>query len=392
MVEAGKNGHRDGQVGTAENLELSPDLLRTWVHELRNPLAPIRNATELLRTLCTGARQLQSVDIIARQVSALTRALDDLTSALDATQSPLLLSKQAVDVAAIVEPALQAVRPAADAQRQSVLVSLPNEPVQMHCDAPRLTQVVQTLLENAVRQTPAGGSIALQVSRQADRLLIEVLDDGAGIQPERRRSLFNVFARRSPAVKAGASGAELSLVISRNIVEMHGGSIQAFSDGAGRGSRFVICLPLSGEVSGPQARESSGPPVDARKILIIDDHEDTVSSLRDVLAENGHAVVAASTGEQGLVLAEAFEPDAVIVDIGLPGMDGFEVARRLREASATADTLLIAVSGFSLKRFRELAAYSMFRHYLLKPTHPETILAIIEGTPGRSRRAPGRSG
>jgi CheY-like chemotaxis protein len=391
MVEAGKNGHRDGQAGAAENFGRSPDLLRTLVHELRNPLAPIRNAAELLRTLCTDARQLQSVDVIARQVSALTRALDDLTGALDATQSPLLLSKQTVDVAAIVEPALQAIRPAAEAQRQSVLVSLPNEPVQMQCDAPRLTQVVQTLLENAVRQTPAGGSIALQVSRRGDRLLIEVLDDGAGIEAERRRSLFNLFARRNPVAKAGASGAELSLVISRNIVEMHGGSIQAFSDGAGRGSRFVIYLPLSGEVSGPPARESSGLAADARKVLIVDDHEDTVRSLRDVLAENGHAVVAASTGEQGLALAEAFEPDAVIVDIGLPGMDGFEVARRLREASATADTLLIAVSGFSLKRFRELAAYSMFRHYLLKPAHPATILAIIEGTPRRSRMTSGRS-
>jgi CheY-like chemotaxis protein len=388
MVEAGKNGHPDGRVGAAESVELSSDLVRTLVHELRNPLAPIRNAAELLRTLCADPRQLQSVDIISRQVSSLTRALDDLTDALSGAQNHLLLGKQTVDLSQIVEPALQAIRPIVDGQRQSLLVSLPNEPVQMHCDPQRLTQVIQTLLENSTRHTPAGGSIILRVSRNAGQLLVEVSDDGAGIAPDRLRALFNVFTRRSASTDVSGS-AGLNLAISRNIIEMHGGSIEAFSEGAGRGSRFVFHLPLSddaGETASLQSAERPG----ARKVIIIDDQEDSMSGVRDVLAAAGHSVLAASTGELGIALAETFRPDAVIIDIGLPGMDGFEVAKRLHENSATADALLIAVSGFSLKQFRDLSAYSVFRHYLLKPASPQTILTLVDSVLDRSRESRGR--
>lgn len=396
MVEAGKEGHSDGRIAASESIELSSDLLRTFVHELRNPLAPIRNAAELLRTLCADPRQMQSVDIICRQVSSLTRALDDLTDALSGTQNQLLLSKHTVDLSEIVDPALRAIRPVVDAQRQNLLVSLPNEAVQMHCDPLRLTQVIQALLESSARHTPAGGSIVLSVSRTAGQLLIEVSDDGAGIAPDKLRALFNVFARRAASTRAestraesakGADSSELNLAISRNIVEMHGGSIEAFSEGIGRGSRFVIRLPLSEDPSEAAAFESSERP-DARKVIIIDDHEDSMSGVRDVLAAAGHCVLAANTGELGIALAETFRPDAVIIDIGLPGMDGFEVAKHLRESSVTAGALLIAVSGFSLKQFRDLSAYSIFRHYLLKPASPETILTLVEDMFERSRRSP----
>lgn len=381
MVEAGKNGHPE-QPGEADaSAQLAPELFRTLVHELRNPLAPIRNAAELLRTLCTDPRQLQSVDIISRQVSALTRALDDMTGALSSARNHLLISKQTVDVAEIVEPALQAIRPVVDARRQNLLVSLPSEPLQMYCDPLRVTQVVQTLLENAVSHTPAGGSIALRVSDEHGQLRIQVLDDGTGIPPDRLRSIFNMYARRDAATE-GQQPSGLSLAISRNIVEMHGGMIDAYSEGAGRGSRFIVHLPLAEEHNAPRPAA----PTDARKVIIIDDYEDNVASLRDVIAAAGHEVLAAGTGELGIALARAFEPDVVIIDIGLPGMDGFEVAKRLREHSTTANSLLIAVSGFSLKQFRELSAYSMFRHYLLKPAHPETILAIIDGMSTASSR------
>jgi CheY-like chemotaxis protein len=385
MVEAGKNGHPDARPSAADTSEVSPQLLRSLVHELRNPLAPLRNAAELLRTLCDDPRQLQAVDIMSRQLGSLTRALEDLTGAMEGRQTQVRLNKQLVDVADIVEPALQAVRPAVDGLRQNLLVSLPNEPVEMYCDTLRLDQVIQTLLENATQHTPAGGSIALRVARNEGELVIEVRDDGAGIAAEKLQDLFNVFGQQLPGAD-GKEPAGLSLAISRQVIEMHGGTIEAFSDGVGRGSEFVVRLPI---VIEPPGSSSSVPAEikNARKVIIIEDQEDTISGLRDVLASGGHAVLAANTGELGLALAEKFKPDAVIIDIGLPGMDGFEVAARLRASKATAGAVLVAVSGFSLKQFKDLSAYSVFRHYLIKPTNPGTILAIIDGIqePGRKR-------
>lgn len=386
MVGAGKNGEPEEHVDAAKPSQTSTHALDTLVHELRNPLAPIRNAAELLRTLCTDPRQLQAIDIVSRQVSMLTRTLDDVTGALASQQNQLLISKQTVDIADVVEPAVRTVRPVVDARRQGLLVALPKEPVQMHCDPLRLSQVVQTLLENATGHTHEGGSIALKATAAAGKLMIEVADDGAGIAADKLRSLFNVFAPRRPASTDVRSGG-LNLAISRNIVEMHGGSIEAYSEGVGRGSRFIIELPLSGEARSSETSESPDAS-DARRILIIEDHEDSAISLKDTLAAAGHAVVLSTTGEFGIALAHTFKPEAVIIDIGLPGMDGFDVAQRLRLDDVTRDALLIAISGYSLKRFRELAAYSAFRHYLLKPVSPETILTIIEGSLNRARRGP----
>jgi CheY-like chemotaxis protein len=384
MAEAGKNEHPSAQTVAGEP-ELSRELLRTLVHDLRNPLAPIRNAAELLRTLCTESRQLESVAIIARQVNHLTRALDDLSAALDGDRNELLINEQRVDLASIVEPALQAIRPVVDRRRQNLVVSLPSEPVQMDCDPVRLAQVVQLLLDNAAANTPEGGSIALHVVVEDRQVSIEVRDDGAGVPREKLRAMFNVFAPASPASGAGAPNT-LNFAVARHVVEMHGGSIDAFSDGVGRGSRFVIRLPLK-VAHEPQGERRPSVPAESQRVILIDDNEDSVAGLRDVLAEAGHSILTANTGELGIALAERFDPHAVIIDIGLPGMDGFEVGKRLRENPATADATLIALSGYSLKQFRELSAYSIFRHYLLKPASADTILIILE----KARRSPGRA-
>jgi two-component system, sensor histidine kinase len=383
MAEAGKNGHPS--VHTAGQPELSKDLLRTLVHDLRNPLAPIRNAAELLRTLCTDSRQLESVALIARQVNHLTRSLDDLSAALDGGRNELLINEQRVELSGIVEPALQAIRPIVDRRRQNLVVSLPSAPVQMDCDPVRLAQVVQLLLGNAAANTPEGGSIALYMAVEDRRLSIEVRDDGAGLTSDNLRAMFNVFAPASPASSA-ATPSTVNFAIARHVVEMHGGSIEAFSDGVGRGSRFVIRLPLA-SAGEPKEERRPSVPDESRRVILIDDDEDSVAGLREVLAEAGHSILTANTGEIGIALAERFDPHAVIIDIGLPGMDGFEVGKRLRENPATAHATLIALSGYSLKQFRELSAYSIFRHYLLKPASAETILVILE----RARRSAGRA-
>jgi two-component system CheB/CheR fusion protein len=384
MADAGKNGQPNARAAAAP--ELTPEYLTTLVHEIRNPLAPIRNAAELLRTLCVDERQLQAVDIIERQVVNLTHTLDDVLEAASSRRSLFSLMRQSVDFGDIVEPALRAVRPLIDQQRQSLLVSLPEQHVYMNCDPLRLSQVLQTLLDNATRHTPTGGAIALNVVAGDGELAIEVSDNGAGISTERLPALFNVFAQSTQPRAVAAQESGYSLAISRNIVEMHGGTITAESAGVGRGSRFMVRLPLQASLEQhPRIRGQSN--ATPRRILVIDDHADSAQSLAQVLACAGHSVVTATSGELGLALAEQFKPEAVVIDIGLPGIDGFDVAIQLRAHPLTKRALLIAVSGFSLKQFRDIDSYSVFRHYLLKPTSPQTLMYIIEHTLEEADRA-----
>jgi CheY-like chemotaxis protein len=254
----------------------------------------------------------------------------------------------------------------------------------MNCDALRLSQVLQALLDNATRHTAPAGAIALKIAAEGDELTIEVSDNGAGISAERLPALFNVFAQSAQPRGLALQPSGYSLAIARNIVEMHGGTITAESSGVGCGSRFLVRLPLQ---TPTQRQLRTSPQATARRILIIDDHADSAQSLAQVLGCAGHSVVTAVSGELGLSLAEQFKPEAVIIDIGLPGMDGFDVATRLRAHPVTKRALLIAVSGFSLKQFRDIDSYSVFRHYLLKPTSPHTLMYIIEHTLDDADRA-----
>lgn len=379
MVNLGKDGgsHSESSAVPAKNADPSPEYLAALAHQLRNPLAPIRNSAELLRSICTDPRQLQAVEMIVRHAVSLTRMLDDLLDAAQLRRGLVTLRKQAVDVAAIVEQALEGVRAVIDARRQSLLVSLPAESLHMVCDPARLVQVLHNLLDNASRYTDTGGAISLSFSVQEGRLVIEVADNGAGFDPDMAARLFNVYAHHASTPGRPKGGLGLGLVIARNLVEMHGGIISAESAGIGQGARFTIELPLE---SAPLA--VAPPPVVAEppathRVLIIDDQEDISASLATFLSAKGYAVATARTGEAGVLAAKQFKPDAVIVDIGLPGMDGFEAAHALRKLPEAANALLIAVSGYSLKTFRSVDAYSVFKHYLLKPTNPATIAAII---------------
>jgi CheY-like chemotaxis protein len=376
MGDAGKNELPGARTSAVP--ELTPDYLTTLVHEIRNPLAPIRNAAELLRSLCVDERQLHAIDIIERQVVNLTHRLDDVLAASSSRRSAFTLMRQSIDVADLVAPALRAARPFVHQQRQSLLVSLPEQRVIMTCDSLRLSQVLETLLDNATRHTPHGGAITLTITANEEELTLEVSDNGAGIATERLPALFNVFAQNAQPQSFGTQQSGYNLAIARNIVEMHGGTITAESAGVGRGSRFIVRLPLK-KATEPSALPRGGS-VRPRRILVIDDHADTAQSLAQILACAGHSVVTATTGELGLTLAEEFKPEAVVIDIGLPGMDGFDVATRLRAHPATRTSLLIAISGFSLKQFRDIDAYSVFRHYLLKPTSAYTLMYIVEHT------------
>jgi signal transduction histidine kinase len=227
-----------------EVAEAPPEFLSVLAHELRNPLAPIRNGTELLRSICSEPRQQYVVEMISRQVVHLTHMLDDLLDVARLRRGLVTLRKQPVDVALIVEQALEAIRPAIDARQQSLLVSLPAEAVQMYCDPVRLVQVLQNLLDNANRFTARGGAISLQAEVADPYLIFHVVDNGSGIDPTLLPRLFNVFAQGAQPMHRPEGGLGLGLAIARNLVEMHGGTISAFSAGRGQGSRFTVRLPI----------------------------------------------------------------------------------------------------------------------------------------------------
>jgi CheY-like chemotaxis protein len=346
------------------------------IQQLRTPLGPIRTAAELLRSLSSDARQLQAIETISAQSVSLTRMLDDVLDAVRLRRGLITLRKQSVDAGQIAQQALQAVRPLIDARRQNLLVSLPAEPVQMHCDPARLVQVMQNILDNATRYTPQDGTVVLRVATEGDELVIEVSDNGIGIELELLPHLFNVFALDKRREDRPPQGLGLGLSISRNLIELHGGTISAESSGLGRGSRFTIRLPI--DIDGSAGTGAEAPCQQQYRILIIDDHDEIAQGFAQFLSKAGHSVLTAGDGELGLTFAQEFKPQAVIIDIGLPGLDGFEVAQRLRTQAETAEALLLAISGYSLKRFREIDAYAVFKHYLLKPVDPGVLLGVIE--------------
>lgn len=358
-----------------------PELLAMLSHELRNPLAPIRNSAALLRSLCSDPRQLQAVDIISRNVVHLTRLLDDLLDAARLRRGSFTLKKQSVDIAVIVHDVMADVQPAITARRQNLRVSLPEAPVQMQCDPVRLAQILMNLLNNANRYTPDGGSISLSASTAENELLIEVADNGAGIDPQLLPQLFNVFAQAPQPLDRSRGGLGLGLAIARNLAEMHGGTITAESPGPGQGSRFLLRLPI-GTVTDPAASteaRAEAPPaaVTSRRVLIIEDNPDIALSLSLALTEFGYAAVTAASGERGLEVAEQFLPEVVLVDIGLPGMDGFDVALRLRQLPALTHLLVVALSGYDPTLFPAGSAEVVFDHYFAKPADPDAVVAFI---------------
>jgi CheY-like chemotaxis protein/two-component sensor histidine kinase len=366
-------------------MSAQPELLAMLGHELRNPLAAIRNSAALLRSLCSDPRQLQAVQIVSRNTVHLTRMLDDLLDAARLRRGAFILKKLRVDIAVIVHEVLEDIKPALEMRRQNLHISLPAAPVLMQCDPVRLGQILLNLLNNANRYTPDGGSISLSASTDENELLIQVSDNGAGIDPELLPRLFNVFAQAPQALDRSQGGLGLGLAIARNLAEMHGGTLTVESPGLGQGSHFMLRLPIGADSGDPaetvwQAKAAAATEASSRRVLIIEDHEDIGLSFALALSQSGHSSAIARSGEQGLQIAQQFLPDVVLLDIGLPGMNGFEVARRLRQLPALTDLLVIALSGYSPGLFREASTQTVFDHYLVKPVDPSTVLAIIESS------------
>jgi two-component system CheB/CheR fusion protein len=355
------------------------EFLAILAHELRNPLAPLRNAAQILRLSPADADvSTRARELIERQVKHMSRLVGDLLDAARAQHGQIQLQCEALEMRSVVERAVDMMRPQFDARHQSLRVRLPEAPIVVHGDAARLEQVIGNILNNANKYTQESGfvdvsmDISMQKTEQPEAV-IRIRDNGEGIDPALVPRLFDLFtqADRSLAHSQGGLGIGLSLV--RTLVDLHGGSVAAHSEGRGCGSEFVVRIPLSDQVHAPVVQGADpiahhpGPRARAQRVLIVDDSPDIRDSTAMMLSLEGYETQVAASGEEALRMAVSFRPTVILLDIGLPDLNGYEVVRRLRESDDFAVTRIIAISGYDTPEARERAAEAGFDHHLSKP-------------------------
>jgi signal transduction histidine kinase/ActR/RegA family two-component response regulator len=355
------------------------EFLAMLSHELRNPLAPVLNTLAVLRTRGGGPADLQAYDLIERQVRHMARLVDDLLDVSRVTRGKIVLQKERVDLRVLAARAAEACRPLLEARRHEFAVALPEGPLFVEGDPTRLEQVLTNLLNNAAKYTEPGGRVELRVERVGGDAAVRVRDTGIGMMPEVVARAFDLFVQGDRALARSEGGLGIGLTMVRSLVEMHGGAVSAHSDGPGRGSEFVVRLPgMPGGEEGPEGpREAAAPAPRGCRILVVDDNRDSADSLALLLRLTGHAVQVAYDGRAALEAALAGSPEVVFLDIGLPGMDGHEVARRLRAQGGMEGALLVAVSGYGQEEDRVRSLEAGFDHHLVKPVEPEAVQALL---------------
>ena len=361
------------------------EFLAMLSHELRNPLAPIRNAVEVIRRLAPPDPKLTMArDVVDRQVTLLARLVEELLDVSRISQGKIALKKEPVDLGRIVAHAVETARPLIDARRQTLTVSVPATPVWLSADFARLSQVVANLLNNASKYTGEGGRIELTAAAGEGEATILVRDNGAGIEEQLLERVFDLFVQGDRSLDRGQGGLGIGLTLVKRLVELHQGRVEAASDGPGRGSAFTVILPCISAVE-PQQRAPQPPstPRDSRevygrRVLVVDDNVDAAESTAAFLRLEGHEVKAVHDGLQALASLKVFDPHVVVLDIGLPGLDGYAVARQLRSRGDTSHVLLIALTGYGQKEDRARAADSGFDYHFVKPADPRQIQFAIE--------------
>ncbi|WP_051243144.1 hybrid sensor histidine kinase/response regulator [Azohydromonas australica] len=353
------------------------EFLATLAHELRNPLAPMRNALEIQRLRLPGedAQLRWSHELLQRQLRQLTRLVDDLLEISRITQGRLELRREPLELAEVVQAAVDAAQPLLQARRHAFTATLPEGPLRLVGDAARLTQVLLNLLNNAAQYTPEGGHVALTAQREGEEAVVRVRDDGIGLAPEHLPYIFEMFSQVQPALERSHGGLGIGLALVRALAALHGGSVSARSDGLGRGSEFELRLPLPPQPPaepGPDAPAAARSP-DARRVMVVDDNPDAAESLALLLELQGHEVRTAHDGPGAVTLAQGFGPEVAIVDIGLPGISGYEVARRIRAQEGGRRMLLVALTGWGQAQDKLAALEAGFDRHLTKPVAPEQL-------------------
>ncbi len=358
------------------------EFLATLAHELRNPLAPILSAVQLLtQPSSTEAARWRASNVIGRQVAHMARLLDDLMDIARIARGRLVLQKVPTAVEAVVEMALEIARPLADAKQQTLTVSVSAKGLWLVADPLRLAQILSNLLNNASKYTDPDGRIALAVQVEGPWLTFTVTDSGIGMDEAAIGSVFTMFAQEQSALKRSHGGLGIGLALVKALVELHGGSVVAHSEGAERGSRFVVKLPFQADLSVSAASSahaaSAGPSARARTVLVADDNRDSANMLAELLRMDGHTVHTAYDGVQAVELAIQLQPDVLVLDIGMPGLNGYEVARRVRAQAWGQGPLLIAATGWGQEGDRQEALAAGFDLHLTKPFDPLALAALI---------------
>jgi len=356
------------------------EFLAMLAHELRNPLGPIRNAVEILARLDGRPVPQPVLDIIRRQVQQMVRLLDDLLDVSRVTQGKVTLQRRPTEVTEFINQAVEATSELVQERAQQLTLELPAVALHVDGDAVRLTQVFSNLLHNASKYTQVGGSITLRVERMGESVVMRVTDNGMGISAQALPHVFELFSQDERAMARNQGGLGIGLTVVRSMVELHQGSVEVFSEGSGKGSVFVVTLPRLDHRDGAEIAPPAGAllaPTRAR-ILLIEDNVDAGESLAELLRLSGHEVTLAPDGQAGLDLLDRLNPQIVLCDIGLPGLDGYEVALRVRERRPAQRPVMVALTGYGNENDRQRGVVAGYDHHVVKPANLEVLLRIID--------------
>jgi signal transduction histidine kinase/ActR/RegA family two-component response regulator len=376
---------RETELALREADRRKDEFLAMLAHELRNPLAPIRNSLQVLRLGAPLSTELEGVvEIMDRQVTHMVRLVDDLLEISRVTRGRIELRVERVDLANVVRSAVETSRPLIDGARHRLTVSLPPEPLALDADPVRLAQVLSNLLNNAAKYTPDGGHIRLTVRREGGQAVIAVADNGTGIEPGLLPRVFELFTQLPGARHRAHGGLGIGLTLVKILVEMHRGEVRAHSEGPGHGSEFVVRLPL-GETAEAGLRGAAAggahealPRLRPDRVLVVDDNRDAGQSLRLLLELMGLEVRVVDSGVAALRLLPGFDPAIVFLDVGMPDMDGHEVARRIRQQPQYARVSLVAMTGWGQEEDRRRSMNAGFDHHLIKPVDTHALERLLQ--------------
>ncbi len=370
------------------------EFLATLAHELRNPLAPIRNAVGAFKAVGLADPALvRARDVIDRQVDVMARLLDDLLDVARVQRGKLELREQTIELASVLASAVETSRPLIDSAGHELVIQLPPDPVMLHGDAVRLAQVFANLLNNAAKYTPRGGHIRLGAQVAGSSVVVTVADDGIGMPAEMLPRLFEIFSQAQPALERSQGGLGVGLSLVRGLVELHGGTIEAHSAGPTRGAEFVVRLPVSAMQPDHAAAAAPGKtevvPAPASRLLIVDDIVDSADSLAMLLELMGHEVHTAYEAGQAMALAATLRPDVMLIDIGMPQVNGYDLCRQLRQQPWGREMCLIAVTGWAQEEDRLRASAAGFDRHMVKPVDADALESLLTTLAAAANRGSG---
>jgi signal transduction histidine kinase/CheY-like chemotaxis protein len=362
------------------------EFLATLAHELRNPLAPIQTGLELLSESPDAQSAGPTLAVMQRQLGHMVRLIDDLLDVARITQGKLELRREDVSLSSVIDAAVEASRPLIATHGHTLELSMPRNACWLNADATRIAQVISNLLNNSAKYTPRGGRIELAARAEGAQLVIEVRDTGMGIPPERLEDVFTMFSQVTRSLDHSKGGLGIGLALVRRLVEMHGGSVSAFSEGQGKGSVFTVKLPyLNNHASTAAPSADVARNAESRSVLVVDDNEDAAELLSMMLELSGHRTKIAHDGPQAIAAAAAMLPQAIVLDIGLPGMSGYDVARALRKDARFANTALIALTGWGSSEDKREAMNAGFDFHLTKPVNAQDMQQVLSQVSAASR-------